>query len=858
MTFTLQILHTSDQEAGIPALQDAVGLSAVMEALEDDYENSIKLTSGDTFISGPFFGASSNIYDLASTGNTANLPGVADILIQNAYGWDAAAIGNHEFSASDTGLFNLLAPNSDIINGNAGGFGIDPEVGYPGANFPYLATNLDYFEASIPEGLSIAEDAQSPQPNSVADSVVVDVNGEKIGVLGTVTPYLPAIANIGNLSMTTGDDITAVTPIATQVEALVENIKPEIDTLVAQDINKIILMTHLQEAEIEQALAQALVDANIPVDVLIGGGSHRIMADPETPLRADETQTPPRLLQPYPQEFSNGENTIYYVNTDANYRYLAQFVPTFDENGVIIDFDESNSQPFATDINGVNRLYPEEITSFDDVQAKADPEVVGIVDGVGNYINALDANIFGQTDVFLNGLRGSVRSEETNLGNLTADSQRFYSQKYLDEYGSELLEGFDEIQIAFKNGGGIRDAIGSSFIEGGSNELIQTPPQANPAVGKEEGDISELDISNSLRFNSGIVVGKVTAEGLYEIAEHMISAVELGSGRFGQISGIKFSFDPNAPARTDTESGERIQNLVLTNEEGEGILTIVENGELVVDPNLTFSISTQDFLANGGDSYPQVITDLVELVSFEEPNSLADLDSGREQDALAEYLASVYNKENGQDPFAEADTPVSEDERLQNLAFRDDTILGEPETPLPTVPTIVFGTDGDDSFDTENPGDSEFIGDNQVLFTGGGNDTVDVTFAPGGDNSRIDLGSGDDLLFGGSNHRILGESGDDVFFLGSGEGNNVVTGGVDSDQFWLLTDTLQLPSIPNVITDFTSGEDVIGFGNSNFEFSDLTLTQQGDDTILNVLGQDLAILRNTQTADLSESDFVFM
>ncbi|NJO44643.1 MAG: hypothetical protein HC835_02840 [Oscillatoriales cyanobacterium RM2_1_1] len=54
MAFELQILHASDQEAGIPALTDAPGLSAVLNALEDDFENTIKLSSGDLFIAGPF------------------------------------------------------------------------------------------------------------------------------------------------------------------------------------------------------------------------------------------------------------------------------------------------------------------------------------------------------------------------------------------------------------------------------------------------------------------------------------------------------------------------------------------------------------------------------------------------------------------------------------------------------------------------------------------------------------------------------------------------------------------------------------------------------------------------------------
>ncbi|ACB52842.1 glycerophosphoryl diester phosphodiesterase [Crocosphaera subtropica ATCC 51142] len=173
------------------------------------------------------------------------------------------------------------------------------------------------------------------------------------------------------------------------------------------------------------------------------------------------------------------------------------------------------------------------------------------------------------------------------------------------------------------------------------------------------------------------------------------------------------------------------------------------------------------------------------------------------------------------------------------------------------VPSMVRGSAGADVFDTEDPGDSGFIGDNQLLFAGSGDDFVDVTFAPGGDRSRIDLGSGDDIIFAGSNNRIIAGSGDDILFLGSGEGNNVVTGGSGMDQFWIVTDAEALPTEANTITDFTIGEDVIGFGATDLSFDDLMLTQNGLDTTINALGQDLAILRRIDSTDLSSSDFAF-
>jgi 2',3'-cyclic-nucleotide 2'-phosphodiesterase (5'-nucleotidase family) len=678
--FQLQILHASDQEAGVPALQDALGFSAVMNKLDGRYENTLKLTSGDLFIAGPFFDASRDIYDRVDAAGVAvpgGQPGIADILIQNELGWDAAAIGNHEFDAGPESFLAQIAANPALVNGAAGGQGIGAE-GYLGAQFPYLAANLDFSGVTIPDGLSVVEGGGAPLPNTLTSSVVADVNGEPIGVVGLVTPYLPTIANIGGVAMLTGADITATTPFADQVEALVEVLLPEVEALTDAGIDKIVLMTHLQESEIEQALAQALVDRDVAVDVLIGGGSHRVMSSGEgvPPLRADETQQDSgQLLQPYPQEFTDGDDRLLYVNTGANYRYLSQLVVRFDEEGEVLRA-HPDSGTFATDIAGVDRLYHRDIQDLDDVRAVADPELVGIVDGVGAFVNALDADIFGQSDVFLNGIRGDVRTQETNLGNLTADANAFYAEQYLAA-DPTLLPGFSEIDVSFKNGGGIRDIIGQSFVAGGGGELVQLPTAANPNVGKEEGDISRLDISNSLRFDNDLVVGTVTADGLFQLAEHMVSAVEFISGRFGQVGGMAFSFDPTAAA------GARIENLVLLNDDGTVKDVVVQDGALVGDPARTFSIVTLSFLAQdlgtgvAGDSYPLVIENQVLLADLPEPGTLgrADLDVGGEQDALAEFLAATFDEAAGQTAFADADTAQALDQRIQNLDFRADTVL---------------------------------------------------------------------------------------------------------------------------------------------------------------------------------------
>ncbi|WP_009543311.1 alkaline phosphatase [Crocosphaera subtropica] len=184
-----------------------------------------------------------------------------------------------------------------------------------------------------------------------------------------------------------------------------------------------------------------------------------------------------------------------------------------------------------------------------------------------------------------------------------------------------------------------------------------------------------------------------------------------------------------------------------------------------------------------------------------------------------------------------------------------ETLFGVAPEDVERFDPVAFGSAEDDFFDTVISG-SDFVGAaNQLLFAGSGNDYVDVSQTPDAFN-RIDLGSGDDLFFAGSGDRILASSGDDILFLGSG-GDNVVTGGSGSDQFWLLTDSEDLPTMANTITDFAIDEDVMGFGATDLDFDQLTLTQEGNSTVINALGQDLAILSNIQASDLSASDFVF-
>ena len=324
----------------------------------------------------------------------------------------------------------------------------------------------------------------------------------------------------------------------------------------------------------------------------------------------------------------------------------------FDANGNVIagSVDPDVSGAYATTDEVVDDLYDGNTTvdvdNDGDVDAAdADPFADGsrgdlvddIAQAVGDLIDVQDGNIFGSTSVYLEGRRGEVRTEETNLGNLSADANLWYAQK-VDA----------TVLVSIKNGGGIRDSIGNVYAVGGVAE--ENPPSANPDVGKEEGDISQLDIANSLRFNNSLSLVTVTAAQLLEVLEHAVKATTATAtpGQFAQIGGIAYSFDIDNPA------GNRVQSAALIDENGNPILALVENGDLVVDPNMAIRMVTLSFLLTGGDSYPfaafiaanPTFANVVNLTPSLVPDDgqVANFAAeGTEQDAFAEYLAANYS-----------------------------------------------------------------------------------------------------------------------------------------------------------------------------------------------------------------------
>lgn len=823
-TFTLEILHAADQEAGIAALDDAPNFSAVLNALEaedlgndGEVDNTLVLSSGDAFIPGLVYDASEE---------TLGAAGRADILIQNELGFDAIALGNHEFDNGTEVLAGLIAAVEDDPTTP------DVDESYAGTAFPYLSSNLD-FSTDANLAPLVVEDAQAPQGNSLAASTVIDVNGEPIGVVGATTPTITSIADSGDVTVLPAD--FDGDPTDEQLDALAAEIQADVDALLVAnpEVDKVILLSHMQQISIEQALATRLTN----VDVIIAGGSNTILNDETDRLRdGDESQGE----YPIFTEDANGE-PIAIVNTDGNYEYVGRLVIEFDENGNIIpeSYDAEVSGAYATDDQGVADLNAEGLV---------DPEIQAITDDLRAVIVEAESNVFGVSEVYLDGTRGSVRTEETNLGNLTADANLVAAQA-VD----------DTVVISLKNGGGIRADIGQVVVPaGGTGEPEELPNEAvfdeNGNEVKPEGGISETDIANTLAFNNNLTLITVTAEELLALMEHSVAASSLDDantqGRFPQISGFSFSFD------LTRDPGDRVISLAIEDAEGNDIDVVVQDGEIVGDPNREFRMVTLGFLADGGDGYPFPTDDSANRVDLGLDESFTGdatfAPDGTEQDALAEYLADNFTAET---PFNESETSREEDTRIQNLAFRQDSVIdgGVPDDGTDDgtddgISTEIVGTDTDD---TLAGGEG-----NQTIRGGNGNDILRGDLnnsSPQGDDGGDDIifgGAGNDQIGGkGGSDELFGESGDDQIWgddgddlLRGGLGNDTLTGDNFSGGEGADTFILAAGEGTDIIVDFEVGIDLIGLADG-LSLGQLTQTVQGSDLLLGTTDETLALVQ---------------
>ena len=210
-------------------------------------------------------------------------------------------------------------------------------------------------------------------------------------------------------------------------------------------------------------------------------------------------------------------------------------------------------------------------------ESPADVAVAAAAQAIIDKINAEYDVVFAKSEVDLNGARTvdengvyGNRDGETNLGDLITDSMMWQVKKNLD--GITVPE---ENIVAITNGGGIRASIA-------------------------KGDITKKDVNTVLPFGNTIAVVYVTGAELLEALEASTYCTPVSLGGFPQVAGIEMTVSVTVPydANDNTYPGSTYYGPKSINR-----VSIDSINDKAFDPEATYAVITNNFLAAGGDTY---------------------------------------------------------------------------------------------------------------------------------------------------------------------------------------------------------------------------------------------------------------
>ena len=249
-------------------------------------------------------------------------------------------------------------------------------------------------------------------------------------------------------------------------------------------------------------------------------------------------------------------NGVQIVQAYAYGKFLGELNVTFDDAGNVI---EANGEPLIMDAS---------VTEEAGVVARL-AELAQPLEEIRNRVVARAASP-------IEGSRDICRQAECAIGNLVADA---------------MLERVADqgVTIAIANSGGLRASI-------------------------DAGDVTMGEVLTVLPFQNTLSTFEISGQVLIDALENGVSQVEGGAGRFPQVSGLSFTWDPAA----QPNSG-RVSNVMVAS----------EDGFVPIDPTNSYQVVTNNYVRIGGDGYDMFEGDDKKAYDF--GPDLADV--------IAEYLA---------------------------------------------------------------------------------------------------------------------------------------------------------------------------------------------------------------------------
>jgi len=287
------------------------------------------------------------------------------------------------------------------------------------------------------------------------------------------------------------------------------------------------------------ALAQSVRD----VDIVIGGHTNTFLSNQYS-----------GAIGAYPTVLENASGEpILVVQADTNTVYLGRLDVEFDSAGILSDWD------------GDAILLSRYISP--------DPSISALLDELAQPVQELAAQPVGETAVDLTGTNPRVcRVLECNLGNLIADAVR-------ENTG---------VDIVLQNGGGIRADIPAGVVTLG--DVLTVLPFGNL--------ISTFELTGA-----DVWVALENGVGRVELDDELNPKVDGASGRFLQVSGLRYVYDATQ------EAGSRIVSA-----------DVLQDGEFVsLDLEAVYTVASNDFMRGGGDGYDVLETQAINPYDFGSP-----------------------------------------------------------------------------------------------------------------------------------------------------------------------------------------------------------------------------------------------
>ncbi|WP_207747498.1 bifunctional metallophosphatase/5'-nucleotidase [Pelagibacterium limicola] len=261
--------------------------------------------------------------------------GKAEIEMMNMIGFDGMTLGNHEFNHGPDELAAMLAE----------------------ADFPIVAGN-------------VRAPADHPLADLVKDHLILEVGGERVGILGVTTPDTAFLSSPGPVTF---DDEIA-------------HLNEAVGRLQAEGVNKIVLLSHVGFVRDQEIAAE--VDG---LSVIIGGHSHTLLSNTVegTPDYATLIESPSGRAVPIVQAY-------------AFSRYLGDLELNFDADGAVVS---------AT---GDTVLLDASFEPAADVEVR----IAALAGPIEELIRTPVADISAPID----GSRESCRTMECEMGNTVTDA----------------------------------------------------------------------------------------------------------------------------------------------------------------------------------------------------------------------------------------------------------------------------------------------------------------------------------------------------------------------------------------------------------------------------------------------------